>query len=172
MEQDTELVEEVYRTSETVLGEHRAEGEQIALRQQGTFATGWESGRRVYFESQCARADADRQVRRIAYEDETVDHHGDRIDHRQFGDFEHGDLSLDEIRAFFRDEQSEDDRLCNDPPETDGWTKQKYYDLRGQAELGNKYAEYRLSRLLFDENSPYYDSYDGACYLESSAKKG
>lgn len=172
MEQDTELVEEVYRTSETVLGEHRAEGEQIALRQQGTFATGWESGRRVYFESQCARADADRQVRRIAYEDETVDHHGDRIDHRQFGDFEHGDLSLDEIRAFFRDEQSEDDRLCNDPPETDGWTKQKYYDLREQAELGNKYAEYRLSRLLFDENSPYYDSYDGACYLESSAKKG
>lgn len=172
VERDTELVDGVYRTSKIVLGEHRAEGEQIALREQGAFATGWESERRVYFESQCARADADRQVRRIAYEDEAVDHHGDCVDHRQFGDFKHGNLSLDEIRAFFRDEQSEDDRLGDEPPETDGWTKQKYYDLREQAELGNKYAEYRLSRLLFDEDSPYYDSYDGACYLESSAKKG
>lgn len=172
VERDTELVEGVYRTSEIVLGEHRAEGEQIALREQGTFATGWESERRVYFESQCARADADRQVRRIAYEDEAVDHHGDRIDHQRFGDFKHGDLSLDEIRAFFRDEQSEDDRLDDEPTETDGWTKQKYYDLREQAELGNKYAEYRLSRILFDGDSPYFDEYDGACYLESSAKKG
>ena len=172
VERNPELVEGVYRTSEIVLGEHRAEGEQIALREQGAFATGWESERRVYFESQCARADADRQVRRIAYEDETVDHHGDCIDHRRFGDFKHGDLSLDEIRAFFRDEQSEDDRLCDEPPETAGWTNQKYYDLREQAELGNQYAEYRLSRILFDEDSPYFDEYDGACYLESSAKKG
>ena len=126
VERNTELVEGVYRTSEIVLGEHRAEGEQIALREQGAFATGWESERRVYFESQRARADADRQVRRIAYEDEAVDHHGDCIDHRRFGDFKHGDLSLDEIRAFFRDEQSEDEHLGDEPPETDGWTKQKY----------------------------------------------
>ncbi len=172
MERNTELVEGVYRTSEIVLREHRAEGEQIALREQGAFATGWESERRVYFESQCARADADRQVRRIAYEDEAVDHHGDCIDHRRFGDFKHGDLSLDEIMGFFRDEQSGDESLDDEPPETDGLTKQKYYDLREQAELGNQYAEYRLSRILFDEDSPYFDEYDGDCYLESSAKKG
>ena len=172
VERDTELVEGVYRTSEIVLGEHRAEGEQIALREQGAFATGWESEREIYLRSRLERANPNRQVRRIAYEDEAVDHHGDRIDHRRFGDFKHGDLSLDEIKAFFRNEQSEDDRLDDEPTETDGWTKQKYYDLREQAELGNKYAEYRLSRILFDGDSPYYDSYDGACYLESSAKQG
>ena len=47
-----------------------------------------------------------------------------------------------------------------------------YNDLREQAELGNLYAGYRLSRILFDEDSPYYDEYDGAYYLESSAKQG
>lgn len=167
VERDTELVEGVYRTSEIVLGEHRAEGEQIALREQGTFATGWESERRVYFESQCARADADRQVRRIAYEDEAVDHHGNRIDHRRFGDFKHDDLSLDEIRAFFGNERQEPDESDEEEP-----TEDNIRTLREQAELGNKYAEYRLSRLLFDEDSPYFDEYDGACYLESSATKG
>ena len=167
VERDTELVEGVYRTSEIVLGEHRAEGEQIALREQGAFATGWESERRVYFESQRARADADRQVRRIAYEDEAVDHHGDCIDHRRFGDFKHGDLSLDEIRAFFGNERQEPDESDEEEPKEDN-----IRTLREQAELGNKYAEYRLSRLLFDEDSPYFDEYDGACYLESSATKG
>lgn len=172
VEQNTELVEGVHERSEAIIGEHRAESSGSSEYKSGFITTGWESERRVYFESQCARADADRQVRRIAYEDEAVDYHGDRIDHRRFGDFKYGDLSLDEIMGFFRDEQPEDDRLNDEPTETDGWTKQKYYDLREQAELGNKYAEYRLSRLLFDEDSPYYDSYDGACYLESSAKKG
>lgn len=172
MERNTELVEGVYRTSEIVIGEHRAEGEQIALREQGAFATGWESERRVYFESQCARADADRQVRRIAYEDEAVDHHGDRIDHRRFGDFKYGDLSLDEITAFFKSERQESDLSDDVPTEAEDLSQRKYNDLREQAELGNKYAEYRLSRLLLDEDSPYFDEYDGACYLESSATKG
>ena len=166
------MVEGAYRTSEIVFGEHRAEGEQIALREQGTFTTGWESERRVYFESQCARANADRQVRRIAYEDETVDHHDDRIDHRRFGDFEHGNLSLDEIRGFFRDERQEPNLSDDEATETEDLTQRKYDDLREQAELGNLYAGYRLSRILFDEDSPYYDEYDGAYYLESSAKQG
>ncbi len=34
------------------------------------------------------------------------------------------------------------------------------------------YAEYRISRILLNEESPYYDAYEGACYLESSARKG
>lgn len=101
-----------------------------------------------------------------------MDHHSDCIDNRRFGDFKHGDLSSDEIRTFFRDEQSKDDRLDDEPPETDGWAKRKYDDLREQAELGNLYAGYRLSRILFDEDSPYFDEYDGAYYLESSAKQG
>ena len=172
VERDTELVEGVHERSEAIIGEHRAKSSGSSEYQSGFITTGWESERRVYFKSQCARADSDQQVRRIAYKDEAMDHHGNRIDHRRFGDFKHGDLSLDEIRAFFRDEQPEDDRLNDEPTETDGWTKQKYYDLREQAELGNKYAEYRLSRILFDEDSPYFDEYDGACYLESSATKG
>lgn len=167
MERNTELVERVYERSEAIIGEHRAKSSGSSEYQSGFITTGWESERRVYFESQRARADADRQVRRIAYEDEEVDHHGDRIDHRRFGDFKHGDLSLDEIKAFFRNERQEPDESDEEEP-----TENNIRTLREQAELGNKYAEYRLSRILFDEGSPYYDSYDSACYLESSAKKG
>lgn len=101
-----------------------------------------------------------------------MDHHDDGVNRHRFGSFVCGDLSSDEIRTFFRDEQSKDDRLDDEPPETDGWAKRKYDDLREQAELGNLYAGYRLSRILFDEDSPYYDAYDGAYYLESSAKQG
>ena len=101
-----------------------------------------------------------------------MDHHGDCIDRRRFGDFKHGDLSLDEITAFFKNERQESDLPDDELSETDGWAKQKYDDLREQAELGNLYAGYRLSRILFDEDSPYYDEYDGAYYLESSAKQG
>lgn len=70
------------------------------------------------------------------------------------------------------DERQESDLPDDELPETDGWAKQKYDDLREQAELGNLYAGYRLSRILFDEDSPCYDEYDGAYYLESSAKQG
>ena len=152
--------------------EHCTEGAGAVESEQGAARTGWEDERAVYLRTRLEGKQAYQRVQGFAYEYEAVDHHGDCIDHQRFGNFKHSDLSLDEISGFFRDEQSEDDRLDDEPPETDGWTKQKYYDLREQAELGNKYAEYRLSRLLFDEGSPYYDSYDGACYLESSAKKG
>ena len=172
VERNPELVEGVYRTSEIVLGEHCAESTGTFESEPDVTRTGWEDERAVYLRTWLEGKRSYQRVQGLAYEYEAVDHHGDCIDHRRFGDFKHGDLSLDEIRVFFRDEQSEDDRLSDEPPETDGWTKQKYYDLREQAELGNKYAEYRLSRILFDEDSPYYDSYDGACYLESSAKKG
>ena len=70
------------------------------------------------------------------------------------------------------DERQESDLPDDELTETDGWAKQKYDDVREQAELGNQYAEYRLSRILIDEDSPYFDEYDGACYLESSATKG
>lgn len=73
---------------------------------------------------------------------------------------------------FFKNERQESDLSDDEPTETDKWSQQKYDDLREQAELGNLYAGYRLSRILFDEDSPYYDEYDGAYYLESSAKQG
>lgn len=154
------------------LREHRAEGADAAESEQGAARTGWEDAREIYFRSRMEGENAYRGIHQLAFEYETVDHNGDRIDHRRFGDFKHGDLSSDEIRTFFRNEQSEDDRLCDEPPETDGWTNQKYDNLREQAELGNQYAEYRLSRILFDEDRPYFDEYDGAYYLESSAKQG
>lgn len=53
------------------------------------------------------------------------------------------------------DERQESDLSDDEPTETDKWSQQKYDDLREQAELGNQYAEYRLSRILFDEDSPY-----------------
>lgn len=101
-----------------------------------------------------------------------MDCHDDGVNRHRFGDFKHGDLSLDEITAFFKNERQESDLSDDEPTETDKWSQQKYDDLREQAELGNQYAEYRLSRILFDEDSPYFDEYDGACYLESSATKG
>ena len=45
-------------------------------------------------------------------------------------------------------------------------------NLWEQAELGNPYAAYRLSRILFDADSSYYNEADAAWYLELSAKKG
>lgn len=167
VERDTGLVEGVYRPSEAVRGEHCSEGEQTALGEQRAVTTGWESEREIYLRSRHERGNADRRVRGIAYEYEAVDRYCDRSDRRRFGNFQCGDLPVDEIKAFFRDERQEPDETDGEEP-----TKENIRALREQAKLGNKYAEYRLSRVLFDDNSPYYDRYDGACYLESSAKKG
>ena len=154
------------------LREHCAEGADTVESEQGAARTGWEDARAVYLRSRLEGNQSHQRIQGSAYGYEAVDHHGDCINHRRFGDFKHGDLSRDEIRTFFRDEQSGDESLDDEPPETDGWAHQKYDDLREQAELGNLYAGYRLSRILFDEDSPYYDEYDGAYYLESSAKQG
>lgn len=70
------------------------------------------------------------------------------------------------------DERQESNLSDDEATETEDLTQRKYDDLREQAELGNLYAGYRLSRILFDEDSPYCDEYDGAYYLESSAKQG
>ena len=70
------------------------------------------------------------------------------------------------------DERQESNLSDDEATETEDLTQRKYDDLREQAELGNLYAGYRLSRILFDEDSPYYDEYGGAYYLESSAKQG
>lgn len=70
------------------------------------------------------------------------------------------------------DERQESNLSDDEATETEDLTQRKYDDLREQAELGNLYAGYRLSRILFDEDSPYYDEYGGAYYLESSAKHG
>ena len=154
------------------LREHRAEGADAAESEQGAARTGWENAREIYFRSRTEGENAHRGIHQLAFEYEAVDHHGDCIDHRRFGDFKHGDLSLDEITAFFKNERQESDLSDDEPTETDKWSQQKYDDLREQAELGNQYAGYRLSRILFDEDSPYFDEYDGAYYLESSAKQG
>ncbi len=153
-------------------GEHRAEGADAVESEQGAARTGWEDARAVYLRSRLEGNQSHQRIQGSAYGYEAVDRHGDCIDHRRFGDFKHGDLSLDEITAFFKNERQESDLSDDEPTETDKWSQQKYDDLREQAELGNQYAEYRLSRILFDEDSPYFDEYDGACYLESSATKG
>ena len=154
------------------LREHRAEGADAAESGQGAARTGWEDARAVYLRTRLEGKQSHRRIQGLAYEYEAVDHHGDCIDRRRFGDFKYGDLSLDEITAFFKNERQESDLSDDEPTETDKWSQQKYDDLREQAELGNQYAEYRLSRILFDEDSPYFDEYDGAYYLESSAKQG
>ena len=154
------------------LREHRAEGADAAESEQGAARTGWEDARAVYLRTRLEGNQSHQRIQRSAYGYEAVDRHDDGVNRHRFGDFKYGDLSLDEIRTFFWDEQSGDESLDDEPPETDGWAKQKYDDLREQAELGNQYAGYRLSRILFDEDSPYFDEYDGAYYLESSAKQG
>ena len=103
---------------------------------------------------------------------EAMDRHDDGVDCHRFGSFVCGDLSSDEITAFFKNERQESNLSDDEATETEDLTQRKYNDLREQAELGNLYAGYRLSRILFDEDSPYFDEYDGACYLESSATKG
>lgn len=153
-------------------GEHCAESADAVESEQGAARTGWEDARAVYLRSRLEGNQSHQRIQESAYGYEAVDHHGDCIDHRRFGDFKHGDLSSDEITAFFKNERQESDLPDDELPETDGWAKQKYDDLREQAELGNLYAGYRLSRILFDEDSPYYDEYGGAYYLESSAKHG
>ena len=172
VERNPELGTESDRESAENGGEHCAESADAVESEQRAARTGWEDAREIYFRSRMEGENAYRGIHQLAFKYETVDHNGDPIDHRRFGDFKHGDLSLDEITAFFKNERQESDLPDDELPETDGWAKQKYDDLREQAELGNLYAGYRLSRILFDGNSPCYDEYDGAYYLESSAKQG
>lgn len=153
-------------------GEHCTESADAVESEQGAARTGWEDARAVYLRSRLEGNQSHQRIQESAYGYEAVDHHGDCIDHRRFGDFKHGDLSSDEIRGFFMDERQESNLSDDEATETEDLTQRKYNDLREQAELGNQYAEYRLSRILFDEDSPYFDEYDGACYLESSATKG
>ena len=153
-------------------GEHCAESADAVESEQGAARTGWEDARAVYLRSRLEGNQSHQRIQGFAYGYEAVDRHGDCIDHRRFGDFKYGDLSSDEIRGFFGDERRETDLSDDEATETEDLTQRKYNDLREQAELGNQYAGYRLSRILFDEDSPYFDEYDGACYLESSATKG
>ena len=153
-------------------GEHCTESADAVESEQGAARTGWEDARAVYLRSRLEGNQSHQRIQESAYGYEAVDHHGDCIDHRRFGDFKHGDLSSDEIRGFFMDERQESNLSDDEATETEDLTQRKYNDLREQAELGNQYAGYRLSRILFDEDSPYYDAYDGAYYLESSAKQG
>ena len=75
--------------------------------EQGAARTGWEDAREIYFRSRMEGENAYRGIHQLAFKYETVDHNGDPIDHRRFGDFKHGDLSSDEIRGFFMDERQE-----------------------------------------------------------------
>lgn len=172
VERNPELDTESDRECAENGGKHCTESADAVESEQGAARTGWEDAREIYFRSRMEGENAYRGIHQLAFKYETVDHHGDCIDHRRFGDFKHGDLSLDEITAFFKNERQESDLSDDEPTETDKWSQQKYDDLREQAELGNQYAGYRLSRILFDEDSPYFDEYDGAYYLESSAKQG
>lgn len=172
MERNPELGGECDRKRAENLREHRAEGADAAESEQGAARTGWENAREIYFRSRMEGENAYRGIHQLAFEYEAVDHHDDGVNRHRFGSFVCGDLSSDEIRGFFGDERRETDLSDDEATETEDLTQRKYNDLREQAELGNLYAGYRLSRILFDEDSPYYDEYDGAYYLESSAKQG
>ena len=172
VERNPELGTESDRKRAENGGKHCTESADAVESEQGAARTGWEDAREIYFRSRMEGENAYRGIHQLAFEYEAVDHHGDCIDHRRFGDFKHGDLSSDEIRGFFGDERQETDLSDDEPTEAEDLSQRKYNDLREQAELGNLYAGYRLFRILFDEDSPYYDEYDGAYYLESSAKQG
>ena len=172
MERNPELGGEGDRKYAENLREHCAESGDVVESEQGAARTGWEDARAVYLRSRLEGNQSHQRIQGSAYGYEAVDHHGDCIDRRRFGDFKYGDLSSDEIRGFFMDERQESNLSDDEATETEDLTQRKYDDLREQAELGNLYAGYRLSRILFDEDSPYYDEYDGAYYLESSAKQG
>ena len=172
VERNPELGTESDRKRAENGGKHCTESADAVESEQGAARTGWEDAREIYFRSRMEGENAYRGIHQLAFEYETVDHHGYCIDRRRFGDFKHGDLSLDEITAFFKNERQESNLSDDEATETEDLTQRKYDDLREQAELGNLYAGYRLSRILFDEDSPYYDEYDGAYYLESSAKQG
>ena len=172
VERNPELGTESDRKRAENSGEHCAESADAVESEQGAARTGWEDARAVYLRSRLEGNQSHQRIQGFAYGYEAVDRHGDCIDHRRFGDFKYGDLSSDEIRGFFGDERRETDLSDDEATETEDLTQRKYNDLREQAELGNQYAGYRLSRILFDEDSPYYDEYDGAYYLESSAKQG
>ena len=153
-------------------GKHCAESADAVESEQGAARTGWEDARAVYLRSRLEGNQSHQRIQGFAYGYEAVDHHDDSVDRHRFGNFVCGDLPSDEIRGFFRDERQETDPSDDEVAETEDLTQRKYNDLREQAELGNLYAGYRLSRILFDEDNPYYDEYDGAYYLESSAKQG
>ena len=172
VERNPELGTESDRECAENGGEHRAEGADTVESEQGAARTGWENAREIYFRSRMEGENAHRGIHQLVFEYETVDHHDDGVNRHRFGSFVCGDLSSDEIRGFFMDERQESNLSDDEATETEDLTQRKYNDLREQAELGNQYAEYRLSHILFDEDSPYYDEYDGAYYLESSAKQG
>ena len=172
VERNPELGTESDRKRAENGGKHCTESADAVESEQGAARTGWEDARAVYLRSRLEGNQSHQRIQGSAYGYEAVDHHGDCIDHRRFGDFKHGDLSSDEITAFFKSERKETDLSDDEVTETEDLTQRKYNDLREQAELGNLYAGYRLSRILFDEDNPYYDEYDGAYYLESSAKQG
>ena len=153
-------------------GEHCAESADAVESEQRTARTGWEDARAVYLRSRLEGNQSHQRIQGAAYGYEAVDRHDDGVNCHRFGSFVCGDLSSDEITAFFKNERQESDLSDDEATETEDLTQRKYNDLREQAELGNLYAGYRLSRILFDEDSPYYDEYDGAYYLESSAKQG
>ena len=172
MERNPELGTESDRECAENGGEHRAESTDAVESEQGAARTGWEDARAVYLRSRLEGNQSHQRIQGSAYGYEAVDRHDDGVDCHRFGSFVCGDLSSDEIRGFFRNERQESDLSDDEPTETEDLTQRKYNDLREQAELGNQYAGYRLSCILFDEDSPYFDEYDGACYLESSAKQG
>lgn len=111
-------------------GEHCTESADTVESEQGAARTGWEDAREIYFRSRMEGENAYRGIHQLAFEYETVDHNGDPIDHRRFGDFKYGDLSSDEIRGFFGDERQESNLSDDEPTETEDLTQRKYNDLR------------------------------------------
>ena len=159
------------RGCEEIDRQHRPEGADTSESESGTARTGWEDAREVYLRSHMEGKETHRGVHRPAFGYEAVDCDGGHRDDLLFGTFQRSDMQPDTVKGFFRNERPEEP-TDEEPDEPDIPTKRQMDGLWEQAELGNPYAAYRLSRILFDADSPYCNEADAAWYLELSAKKG
>ena len=136
--------------------------------EQGKNLTGWEDARAIFLSSEHENGQPYGIILGYDFRGEEL---GDRDD-RGYGNYrravERGDLSSDELTSFFADERN----LCDDMPfdEEDVATDEPIFRLREEADQGNIYAMYRLSRVYLDKKSRYYDEDLGDYYLERAAK--
>ena len=88
-------------------GKHCTESADAVESEQGAARTGWEDARAVYLRSRLEGNQSYQRIQGSAYGYEAVDCHDDGVNRHRFGSFVRGDLSLDEITAFFKNERQE-----------------------------------------------------------------
>ncbi len=164
-----EMVEAVQRRSDRLDGEYRPESQPSAFGNRARALTGWEDARRIFEEYQRGGGRTDLVFRGFDEETEPKD---PVFPHRNgfgFGAVQRSDLSFDEIRSFFSDEEAVYDREAFE--EEEPYTG-SLRTLREQASMGNLYAIYRLSCVYLDPNHEKYNPKLGRRYLNEAARGG